>query len=216
MNIDHRETARTRARYQRVARLYDGMEVIAERRYQPWRTRIWSMVTGPRVLEIGVGTGKNIPYYPEGMDITAIDLTPGMLDRARKRAAILKIDANILLGDAQKLDLPSGMFDEVVETFVFCSVPDPMLGLNELLRVVKPGGRIFMLEHVRSANPAIGVLMDALNPILVRVTGANVNRRTVDNVSRSGFTLELVENLGMGDIFKLIIARRDQSVLASP
>jgi ubiquinone/menaquinone biosynthesis C-methylase UbiE len=211
MTIDEKETARTQARYQRIAPLYDGMEVIAERRYQPWRTRLWSMVRGPKVLEIGVGTGKNMPYYPEGLDITAVDLTPGMLDQARKRAAQMNIDVELRLGDVQNLNFPDGMFDEVVETFVFCSVPDPLLGLNELARVVKPGGSVFMLEHVRSANTVLGTLMDVLNPVVVRMIGANINRYTVENVSRSGLRLEKVEDLGMGDIFKLIVARRDQS-----
>lgn len=209
MTIDEKETARTQARYQRIAPLYDGMEVLAERRYQPWRTCLWSMVRGPKVLEIGVGTGKNMLYYPEGLDITAVDLTPGMLERARKRAVQLKIDVDLRLGDVQDLDFPDGMFDEVVETFVFCSVPDPLLGLEELARVVKPGGRVFMLEHVRAANPTMGFLMDALNPVVVRMTGANINRRTVEKVRRSDLQLEQVEDLGMGDIFKLIVARSE-------
>jgi len=208
MAIDVKETARTQARYQRIARLYDGMEAVSERRYRPWRARLWSMVRGPKVLEIGVGTGKNMPFYPEGLDITAIDLTPGMLDRARNRAAELDIDVDLRLGDAQSLDFPNGLFDEIVETFVFCSVPDPMLGLQELTRVLKPGGRLFMLEHMRAANPTLGLLMDAINPVLVRITGANINRRTVDNISRSGLQIEQVEELGMGDIFKLIVAQR--------
>ena len=84
-----------------------------------------------------------------------------------------------------------------------------MLGLKELARVVKPGGRVLMLEHVRAANPALGTLMDVLNPVAVRVTGANINRRTVDNVGQSGLRLERIDDLGKGDIFKLIVARRE-------
>lgn len=89
MAIDERETARTRARYQRISPLYDAMEILAERRYANWRPRLWAQAEGPKVLEVGVGTGKNMPYYPDGVDVTAIDLTPGMLQRAKALAAEL-------------------------------------------------------------------------------------------------------------------------------
>lgn len=80
MPFSEQETARTQARYQRIAPLYDAMEVFAERRYADWRPQLWSMIKGPKVLEVGVGTGKNMPYYPAGVEITAVDLTPGMLN----------------------------------------------------------------------------------------------------------------------------------------
>jgi len=208
--IDTRATKQTRARYQRIAPLYDLMDVLGERRYSAWRPRLWSLVQGPEVLEVGVGTGKNMPYYPDGVRITAVDLTPGMLERARRRAAQMNLDVNLQLGDAQALDFPDASFDDVVATFVFCSVPDPVLGLTELARVVKPGGRLLLLEHVRSARPLAGAIMDVLNPVVVRLTGANINRRTTENVRQSGWQLEQVEDVGMGDIFKLIVARRAQ------
>jgi ubiquinone/menaquinone biosynthesis C-methylase UbiE len=202
-------TEQTRKRYERIAPIYDVMEVFAERLYTPWRYRLWSMVQGPKVLEVGVGTGKNIPYYPKEMDITAIDLTPGMLEWARKRATQTSVVIDLRLGDVQDLGFPDAIFDEVVETFVFCSVPDPPLGLQELTRVLKPGGRLFMLEHVRARNPVAGFSMDLLNPLVERMTGVNINRRTVETVSRSKLRVDRVDDLGVGGVFKLIVARKE-------
>jgi phosphatidylethanolamine/phosphatidyl-N-methylethanolamine N-methyltransferase len=199
-------TAVTRARYQRLAPFYDRMEALQERRYRPWRARLWSLVQGLEVLEVGVGTGKNIPFYPSGVKVTAVDLTPAMLERAKQRAAKLDAAVDLRLGDVQALDFPAGTFDEVVATFVFCSVPDPVLGLQELGRVVMPGGRVFLLEHVRPASVILGALADLANPVMVRLMGANINRPTVEHVHRSGLQVERVEALGVGGIFKLIVA----------
>jgi phosphatidylethanolamine/phosphatidyl-N-methylethanolamine N-methyltransferase len=206
---DPQATAVTRARYQRLAPFYDRMEALQEHRYRPWRACLWSLVQGPKVLEVGVGTGKNIPFYPPGLQITAVDLTPGMLERAERLAARRGTAVELRLGDAQALDFPDDTFDEAVATFVFCSVPDPVLGLQELARVVKPDGRLFLLEHVRSANAIMGVLMDLLNPVMVRLMGANINRPTVDHVRRAGWRLEQVDDLAAGGIFKLIVAFND-------
>lgn len=208
MNVDNKTTEQTRARYQRIAPVYDTMEILAERLYSDWRERLWSLVEGPKVLEVGVGTGKNMPYYPEDVQITAIDLAPGMLQQARQRARELDVDVDLELGDAQDLDFADETFDQIVSTFVFCSVPDPMLGLQELARVAKPGGRLLMLEHVRSDIPVLGVLMDAFDP-LVQLIGPHINRRTVENVRESGWWVERVEELGAGDIFKLIVAYKE-------
>jgi ubiquinone/menaquinone biosynthesis C-methylase UbiE len=206
--IDQTETDRTRARYQRLAPFYDLMETGAERRYRPRRNRLWQQVRGPKVIEVGVGTGKNMPYYPDGLDITAIDLTPGMLERARKRAKTLNLSVDLRLGDVQALEFPDASFDAAVATCIFCSVPDPIMGLREVRRVLKPGGQVYLLEHMRSAHRLLGALMDLLNPIMVRMMGSNINRQTISNIQEAGLELVEVENLSRMGISKLIIARR--------
>ena len=209
IELDH-QTAVTKARYDRIAPIYDLMEWFTERTaFQDWRRRLWSRVPAGKVLEVGVGTGKNMPFYPPGAQVTAIDLSERMLQRAEQRARDLGLDVELRLMDAQRLDFPDATFDAAVATFVFCSVPDPVQGLRELRRVVRPGGDIWLLEHVRIDRPVIGLLMDLLNPVVVRVVGANINRRTVENVRRAGLEIVEVENL-RGELVKLIHAKPDE------
>ena len=148
-----------------------------------------------------------MPYWPQEIQFTAIDLTPGMVARARRRAAKLGLEAEIMDGDAQSLQFLDDSFDAAAATFVFCSVPDPVLGLQELARVVRPGGSIFLMEHVRSTDPIMGKLMDLVNPIMRNLMGLNINRDTVGNVKRANLAISKVEDLDRGGIFKIIHAR---------
>ena len=206
-SVDVRATEHTRRRYERLSAYYDRFEGMSEKRYQPWRLKLWRQVFGPRVLEVGVGTGKNMSYWPDRVQITAIDLAPGMLTRARRRADQLGLNPDLRLGDVQALDFADATFDTAIATFVFCSVPDPVLGLRELARVVRPGGQILLLEHMRPENQIMAAITDLLNPIVVRLVGANVNRRTLDNARLAGLRLRQVEALAMAGMFKFITAQ---------
>lgn len=202
-------TRATRERYNRVAPFYDLMEALAEwRAFSRWRQELWGRVRGPRILEVGVGTGKNMPYYPRDAQITAIDLAPAMLQRAKERATKGCYQVDLHLMDVQHLEFPDAAFDTVVSTFVFCSVPDAIQGLREVRRVTKPGGQILLLEHVRSLNPLIGKMMDLANPLVVRMIGANINRHTVENVRAAGLSIVRIDDLAIGGIVKLIEATR--------
>ena len=195
-------------RYNRIAPFYDLMESAMEGfGYAKWRKLQWSKVEGSDILEVGVGTGKNFPYYPPGHEVKAVDFSEGMLERAKAKSERNRVKVHLRQMDVQKLEFEDDTFDTVVASFVFCSVPDPVRGLEEIRRVCRPGGKVILLEHVLSANRVLGRLMKLANPLVVRMMGANINRRTVDNVARSGLTVEKVTDLKAG-IFKLIEARK--------
>lgn len=208
--VDPIATAQTKARYNRIARFYNLMEWVPERQFKQWREKLWMSAAG-NVLEVGVGTGKNFDYYPPNMKVTGIDLADQMLTQARERAQQLGLEVELREGDAQALDFPDNSFDTAAATFVFCSVPDPVRGLAELNRVVRPGGQILLLEHVRPDHPVIGRVMDWLNPLVVRLWGANINRRTVENVQRAGLEITTIEHLGPMRMVKLIVAQPDKT-----
>jgi len=182
----------TRRRYDRLASFYDLLEAPVERfRFASWRARLRDRIVGDQALEVGVGTGKNLPYYHRDVKVTAVDLSPRMLERARRRASVLGLEVELREMDVQDLALPDHIFDTVFATFVFCSVPDPVLGLRQLRRVCKPGGRLLLLEHMRPGIPVLGLLFDLLNPMVVRMMGANINRRTMENIRRAGWRIRV-------------------------
>lgn len=208
MKTESRNTEAARRRYNRIAPIYDLMEGLVERsRYSRWRKMLWNKVEGNRILEVGVGTGKNFPYYPTYTEITAIDFSEKMLSRAMVRAKKQKVKVNLQQMDVQNLSFEDDTFDTVVATFVFCSVPGPIKGLKEIKRVCKPDGKVLLLEHVLSANRILAFLMNLVNPVVVRVMGPNINRKTVENVANSELKVEKVTDLAAG-IFKLIEARK--------
>ena len=196
---ERKATAIIRRRYNRNAFLYDFIEAPMERRFATWRRRLRDRVAGPRALEVGVGTGKNLPYYPDDVSVTAIDFSPRMLARAWAVARRRGMPIDFQEMDVQHLDLPAHSFDTIFATFVFCSVPNPVSGLAELRRVCKPGGRLLLLEHMRPENFWLGLLFDALNPLMVRITGANINRRTMANIEQAGWKIDVAQPLS-GDI----------------
>jgi len=207
MKTENKNTEAARRRYNRIAPFYDFMEGLVEKsRYSRWRELLWSKVEGNKILEVGVGTGKNFPYYPASTEITAIDFSEKMLNRATEKARKLGMEIVLQQMDVQNLNFEDDIFDTVMATFVFCSVPDPIKGLIEIKRVCKPRGKVLLLEHVLSANPILAWLMNLANPAVVRIMGPNINRKTVTNVSKSRLEVEKVTDLAAG-IFKLIEAR---------
>jgi ubiquinone/menaquinone biosynthesis C-methylase UbiE len=205
--METKVTQAARRRYNRIAPVYDLMESVIERsRFSTWRLTLWSKVEGKEILEVGVGTGKNFPYYLENADATAIDFSEKMLSRAREKAQKQGLRVHLFQMDVQNLEFQDNTFDTVVASFVFCSVPDPVRGLMEVERVCRPGGKVVLLEHVLSTNRILAWVMNLANPLVVGTIGDNINRRTVENVANSGLKVEKVTDLAAG-IFKLIEAR---------
>jgi ubiquinone/menaquinone biosynthesis C-methylase UbiE len=185
-----------RKRYNRLAFIYNFLEAPLEYfRFAFWRKKLRDRIVGSRALEVGVGTGKNLSYYPGEIEITAIDFSPGMLKRARKKASAEDSPVALIQMDVQELDFPDNYFDTVFATFVFCSVPDPVAGLKELKRVCKPEGKLLLLEHMRPGNFVLGFVFDVLNLFVVRMMGANINRRTRENILNAGWKIRVKEKL---------------------
>jgi len=148
-----------------------------------------------RILEVGVGTGKNLPYYDhQRVELIGVDLSEGLLKRARRLATHLHLPVDLRPMDAEHLEFPDQTFDVVVCTFVLCSVPSPIPVLQEMARVLKPDGRILMLEHVLSRIPRLARLQHWM--------GTHMERDTLANIARSGLLLVGDHKLMLGDIIR--------------
>lgn len=202
------DSTKIKNRYDRIAPFFDLLEAPMEGLlFGQWRERLWAKAEGHHILEVGVGTGKNFDYYPKAARITAIDFSPKMLQQAEQTKARKNIQVELALMDAQSLCYADNSFDTVIGSFVFCSVPMPIKGLKELHRVCKPGGQVLLLEHVISSNSVIACIMKLLNPVVVRLFGANINRDTVKNVKACGFASVRVDEHS-SDILKVIEAKK--------
>lgn len=207
MNNGSNSTEAARRRYDRIAPFFDVIEGVMEgMAFQHWRALLWSRLASGDILEVGVGTGKNFPFYPGTCRMTAIDFSRAMLLRAEAKAKELGVTVDLRCMDVQWMDFPDASFDGVIGSFVFCSVPEPLRGLAEIRRVLKPGGKLVLLEHVLSERPLLAWLMNVLNPVVVRLSGANINRNTVDAVTAAGFVIDQVDHLS--GIVKLVEAQR--------
>jgi len=199
----------TQNKWDRASRTYDFFAAVDDKRLGSEKEQLLAKARG-KTLHVAAGTGNDFKFFPVGMDIVSIDISPKMLERAKIKAAAYKGSIELREADVHNLDYPEATFDTVTTVFTFCSVPNPIAGLQELHRVLKPGGQILMLEHVRStAIGPIGIMMDLMTQ-LTRQFGPELNRDTVGNVQKAGFRLRRVENAYL-DIVKMIEAVKNRS-----
>jgi ubiquinone/menaquinone biosynthesis C-methylase UbiE len=194
----------TRAKWDNVAPTLDLMSGYGpEKRWGPVKRDLFSAMRG-KILFLAVGTGLDIQFFPPDRDIVGIDISPKMLERARDRAEAYPGRMELREMDVHEMDFPDASFDQVVTSCTFCSVPDPVRGLEALRRVLKPGGQLRMFEHTGSRYFPLSLMMNLMTPLSRRV-GPEMNRPTVLNVQRAGFRIREVGHIYL-DVVKTIIA----------
>ncbi len=207
MSTSAQRTSEARRLWNRKARLYDRLTAPMERMMGLTRGRAWVFerrATG-QVLEVGVGTGRNLAHHSRESFVVATDLSEAMLLRAREKAAAGPVEVRFVVADAEDLAFKDGVFDRVVATCVFCSVPDPVRGLREVRRVLKPAGTVTLLEHMRPSG-LLGKIFDLLDPLTSRFMGPHINRRTLENIRNAGLVSGEERNV-FSDWIKVIVAR---------
>jgi ubiquinone/menaquinone biosynthesis C-methylase UbiE len=205
---DH--TAAVRAFYDKNARKYDRQIGLFERvLFGGGREWVCSQAEGD-VLEIAAGTGRNLRHYPADVRLTTTELSPEMLELARAEAAALCRDADLRIGDAQALEFPDDSFDTVVCTLGLCTIPDDRAAVREAKRVLRPGGRFVLLEHVRSPVRAVRIGERVLEPLMLRLEHDHLLREPLDNLNAEGFQIERVERSKLGFVER-VAARKPVS-----
>jgi ubiquinone/menaquinone biosynthesis C-methylase UbiE len=205
----NKQNARRRRAWDKQAASYDKQIGWFERHVFGEDNRSWacSRATGD-VLEVAVGTGLNLAAYGPDVRLTAVDLSPAMLEIAQRRAADLGRDVDLREADAHHLPFDVETFDSVVCTLSLCNIPDVDQAVSEMQRVLKPGGRLLLVDHIRSASKPVLWLQKLIELVSIRVDGDYMTRRPSDQVRAHGFDIEEQERFRWGGIVERISARK--------
>jgi ubiquinone/menaquinone biosynthesis C-methylase UbiE len=205
------ETQRVRAIQDKTAPRYDRQMSFFDRAlFAGGREWACSQAAGD-VLEIAVGTGRNLEHYPPGLRLTGVELSEEMLAIARKRAAAARIVIDLRQGDAQALEFPDESFDTVVITLALCTIPDDRAAVREARRVLRPGGSLILMEHVRSPLLPVRAVQRLLQPLALRFEADNLVREPLDYLAAEGFTIESVTRLKWGIVERVVARKQDNA-----
>jgi ubiquinone/menaquinone biosynthesis C-methylase UbiE len=205
--VSDEATERQRRVWDKRARRYDrGIRLMERLFLGDSRARACSLAEGD-VLEVAVGTGRNLPFYPEDVRLTGIELSQEMLTLARRQATRLGRQVDLRQGDAQALPFADASFDTVVCTISLCSIPDDRKAVAEMKRVLRPGGRLLLLDHVPSTVRAWRGVQWLIEQLTLRLEGEHMLRRPLEHVQAEGFEIEYDERSKAG-IIERVVARK--------
>jgi ubiquinone/menaquinone biosynthesis C-methylase UbiE len=194
---------RLRRYWDKHAHNYDKQMAFWERRlFGDGRQWVCAQATGD-VLEVAIGTGRNLPYYPPGIRLTGVDFSPAMLQLARRQADQLGRTVDLRLGDAQTMQLPDASFDTVVCTCSLCAIPDQRRAIAEMRRVLRPGGRLLLLDHVAGATRRVRAVQWLLERVTRPLNEEHLLRRPLLQVQAEGFQIERAERFKLGIVERL-------------
>jgi ubiquinone/menaquinone biosynthesis C-methylase UbiE len=197
------ETERVRSVQDKQASKYDRQISFFERiLFGDGRAWVCSQARG-KVLELACGTARNLPFYPDDVEVTEIELSPQMLAIGQHRAHELHRPADLRLGDVQALDFPDESFDTVTCTLGFCTIPDTRAAAAEAFRVLRPGGQLLLMEHVRSPAPVIRGGQRLLEPLAVRFEADHLLREPLDYLPGVGFEIDELHRSKWGIVERL-------------
>jgi ubiquinone/menaquinone biosynthesis C-methylase UbiE len=193
---------RLRRHWDKQSAGYDQKMDRAEQLFGDTRAWVCGQATG-EVLEVAVGTGLNLGLYPEQATVTGIDLSPAMLELARERAAELGRDIDLRVGNAQRLEFDDASFDTVVCTLGLCAVPDDGGAVDEMVRVLRPGGLLLLADHVVSTSALIRALQAVIEVYSVRAQNEHFRRRPIEHVRAAGLDIERHDRFRKGIVERL-------------
>ncbi|MEU4422174.1 methyltransferase domain-containing protein [Actinoplanes sp. NPDC024001] len=200
-------TAKARRVWDRSAPSYDRQIAFLERHWFTGGREWLGARAAGRILDVGVGTGRNLPHYPAGASITGLDLSPEMLAHARRRAAGLHRDADLREGDAQRMPFADESFDTVVCALSLCAIPNPRAAIAEMRRVLVPGGRLLLLDHIASTWPPVRAAQWLLERVTIATAGEHFTRRQRPLVEHAGFRVVEAERIKAGTVERLHAVR---------